>query len=108
MRVDNRCDRVRRIVKSVDEFEAERDQQSNGEQEKWQYARDGGPRRRNIAVNVIRGKEEPESHDGEENQDCPDSHRLIEMRLRAFGLRGCDVFRGNGRHWNASIGVCYG
>jgi hypothetical protein len=28
--------------------------------------------------------------------------RVIEMRLRAFGLRGCDVFRGNGRHRNAT------
>jgi len=38
MRVDNRCDRVRRIVKPIDEFETKRDQQSDAKQEKGQYA----------------------------------------------------------------------
>ena len=108
MRVDNRCDRVRRIVKPIDEFETKRDQQSDAKQEKGQYADNGCLRCRNIPVNVIGSEEEPECHDGKENQYRPGCHRLIEMRLWAFVLRGRDVFRGNGRHWNASIGVCYG
>jgi hypothetical protein len=53
-------------------------------------------------INVISGEEEPESHDGKENQECPHPHRVIEMRLRAFGLGGRDICRGNGRHRNAS------
>src|SRR5580704_4794183 len=81
----------------------ERDQQSDAEQEKGQYAGDRGPRRRYVPVNVIGSEEEPESHDGKENQDRLDPHLVIELWPRAFGLRGRDIRRGHSRHRDASL-----
>ena len=39
VRVDDRRDRVRRVVEAVDELEAERDQQRHAEQQERQHAR---------------------------------------------------------------------
>ena len=69
MGIDDGCDRIGGIVEPVDEFEAERDQQSDAEQEERQNAGDRGARRRDIAVNAISSEEEPESHNCKENQD---------------------------------------
>ncbi len=103
MRVDDGCHGVGRIVEPVDEFEAERDQQSDAEQKEGQYAGDRGSRRRNVPGDVISDEEKPESHDGKENQDRLDPHRVIKLWPRTFRLRGRDIWRGNGRHRNASL-----
>ncbi len=103
MRVDDGRHGVGRVVKPVDEFETQRDQQSDAEQEERQEAGDRGPRRCDIPVNIVGREEESESHDGEENQDRSDPHRLVEMWPWTFGVLGRDVCRGKGRHRNISL-----
>ena len=63
MSIDDRCNRVGGIVKAVDEFKAERNQQRNAKQQKWQYADEWGPGRGDVPVNIIGGEEKSESDD---------------------------------------------
>src|SRR5919204_2943746 len=50
VRIDDRCDRVCRVVKAVDELEAEGDQQCDKEQQVWQKGRDSRAARTDIGV----------------------------------------------------------
>ena len=52
----------------------------HAEQEERQVAGDGRTGRSQILMDAIGRKKEPESHDGEENKDRFDPHRLIEFR----------------------------
>jgi len=93
MGINDGCDRIGGVVESVDEFEAERDEQCHGEQEERQVASDGRTGRSQILMDAVGGKKEPESHDSEKNQDRSDPHRLIEFWPSNLAWCGRDVGR---------------
>jgi hypothetical protein len=66
MGVNDSCNGIRRIVESVDEFKAKRNQQRNAKQKEWQDARHGRSRLADIQVNAIGSMRQSQSHYGQE------------------------------------------
>jgi hypothetical protein len=87
------CDRIGGVVESVDEFEAERDEQRDAEKDERQVGGDRRAGRGKVLMDAIGREKEPECHDGEENQDRLDPHRLIKFWPGNLARRGRNVGR---------------
>jgi hypothetical protein len=73
-------------VETVDEFEAERDQQCDAEQNERHNCRRSAARVCNVAADGIGHVEQAKSQHGEDAERKPRVHRLVEMRRdRRFG-----------------------
>ncbi len=90
VRVDDRRNRVRRVVKAVHELEPQRDQQRDAEQEKRQISRRSHAGARDVVAETDRGVSEPTDEQREEQEDRAAAGLAIQLRAggRGLGERG--------------------
>ena len=93
VRVDDRRDRVRRVVEPVDELEAECNQQRTPEQQERQPRRGWRAAGSHIRIEVVDREEQAEREDGEEH--------ATDMRIEADVEGGSD---GQRREPEVSLG----
>ncbi len=87
--IDDCSDGVGRVVKAVDELEAQRDQHGDGEQQERQHR--GGRGRAgagDIGVNAVGHEQQAARQHREENQHPSDIHRLVEFNVGGRRGRG--------------------
>ena len=68
-------------MEAVDELEAERDEKGDGEQQVGEQADGLGAGRLDLVEDAVGGEEQPDRHDGAEDDEAHRAHRLVEVDL---------------------------
>ena len=116
MGINHRCDRIGCIVKAIDEFKAQRNQQGNAQQQKGRPCGDRDARFRDIFGNTIGREKKTAGQNGKENKKCLNVKNIIKFgSFDAVIISMQFFFNGNGCHFlnlqnrvckNAIMGPC--
>ena len=98
MGIDHGRDRIGGVVEAVDEFEGERDQQSDAEQDEGQPGRRRHPGAADVLVERPDGVGEAGQHDRDEDQAGDHAARRIELRFSGSRLKALALIKRDAAH----------